>query len=63
MGNWTIIDGISEAYGSLMTDLKNIKTYRVATVQQAPFVEYSKDANGKIVFSGYCIDLMEYIKV
>ncbi len=63
MGNWTITEGVSVAYGSLMTDLKNIKTYRVATVQQAPFVEYTYDANGKIQFSGYCIDLMEEIRV
>jgi hypothetical protein len=63
MGNWTIIDGISEMYGSLMTDLKSIRQYRIATVQQAPFVEFSTDANGKTVFSGYCIDFMKLIQV
>ena len=65
MGNWTVLDGITELYperGLMVPKLEEIKHYKVAIVVQPPFIERFQKEDGSWSWRGYCIDLIKKIK-
>ncbi|GMT10595.1 hypothetical protein PFISCL1PPCAC_1892, partial [Pristionchus fissidentatus] len=57
MANWTTNTGVMMYYDNLNELPYDIKTYRVVTIQQPPFVQRLPDGT----FEGYCIDMMNLI--
>ncbi|XP_045585173.2 ionotropic receptor 25a isoform X1 [Procambarus clarkii] len=49
--------------GQSLQDYQAVTVYRVTTVQQPPFVYKKINADGKPEFYGYCIDLINEIKL
>ncbi|KAI1725677.1 ligand-gated ion channel domain-containing protein [Ditylenchus destructor] len=63
VGNWTLNDGIIPQYYSLGEDVRRINHYRIVTILQEPFVQWTKNKKtGELVFEGYCIDLLNFVQ-
>ncbi|CAI4232160.1 unnamed protein product [Auanema sp. JU1783] len=58
VGTWSPLDRLQYLYDSLDINVRLLTIYRVVTIIQPPFVQYS--ANGG--YEGYCIDLFNLIQ-
>ncbi|CDW54388.1 Lig chan and Lig chan-Glu bd domain containing pr otein [Trichuris trichiura] len=63
VANWTLENGITQFYDfGLSSAIKFARHYRIAAVEEAPFVEkYTLFSDSKPRYQGYCIDLLQLI--
>ncbi|PAV77007.1 hypothetical protein WR25_00124 [Diploscapter pachys] len=60
LGFWTPTIKLSTFYGSLDVDVRALNIFRIVTLIQPPFVQYTGRINPR--FEGYCIDLIDLVK-
>ncbi|CAJ0597644.1 unnamed protein product [Cylicocyclus nassatus] len=60
IASWTVANKVELLYGSFDVDIKTIRTYRIVTALQSPFVQLSGDPEKP--YEGLCIDLIDMIR-
>ncbi|CAJ0597642.1 unnamed protein product [Cylicocyclus nassatus] len=59
IASWTVANKVELLYGNIDVDINTIKTYRIVTALQPPFVQLSGDPEKP--YEGFCIDLIDMI--
>ncbi|XP_063720038.1 glutamate receptor ionotropic, delta-2-like [Symsagittifera roscoffensis] len=60
-GTWSRKRGFESDHELFHPPTQNFKKIRVVTVVESPFVEVDSDESGQLVFSGFCVDLLDEV--